>query len=485
MVRAADIFRRLLIALAVLALLVVGLLVYSARRLSREQPAPQFASDQEHFFYGSIGTEGGGIPYWVWLVLPRVFPEYLPGPGGYTALGLDTREGRDVPIGLSRVVTGGVSRVGINCAFCHTGRVRMRPGGISTMVPGAPGHQVNWDGYRRFMIAAAFDPRFTSETLLAEIDRNYALPMFERMLYKWALIPRARRTLRELASAESADPHPMGAGRSAPFGVGMLPAAGGLADPPRGASDIMPVWSLGRHRDAFYWDGINTKLSEVIVAWALASGAPTRWIDRDRAASSAGSGASSIGRIQNYLSALAPPKYPLPVDQTLAKSGEAVFAAECASCHAAGGARTGTVIPQREAGTDTARADAWTHAAVASYNSTFSGKPWAFSSFRKTNGFVAPPLEGLWIRAPYLHNGSVPSLAELLNPPEQRPKRFWRGYDLFDSTAVGFVSSGAEAEHAGTLYDTALPGNGNGGHTFGTKLEPDRKRALLEYLKGL
>jgi hypothetical protein len=50
---------------------------------------------------------------------------------------------------------------------------------------------------------------------------------------------------------------------------------------------------------------------------------------------------------------------------------------------------------------------------------------------------------------------------------------------------VGFVASGAEAERTGTLYDTALPGNGNGGHAFGTKLEPDRKRALLEYLKGL
>src|SRR5215204_4943352 len=106
MARLADIFRRLLIALAILVVLVVGVLVYSARRLSREQPAPQFATDQEHFLYGSIGTEADGIPYWVWLVLPRVFPEYLPGPGGYTALGFDTREGRDMPIGMSRVVTG-------------------------------------------------------------------------------------------------------------------------------------------------------------------------------------------------------------------------------------------------------------------------------------------------------------------------------------------------------------------------------------------
>ena len=481
MARAADIIRRLLIALALLALVVVGVLVYSARRLSREQPPPSFASAEEHFLYGSIGTESDGIPYLVWLVLPRVFPEYLPGPGGYAALGLDTREGRDMPIGLTRVVTGGVSRVGMNCAFCHTGRVRLRPGDISTIVPGAPGHQVNWDRYRRFLIASAFDPRFTSATLLAEIDRNYRLPMFERMLYKFAIIPRARRTLRELAASEATDRPEIGTGRSAGFGIGSLPAAG--ADPLRAAADIMPVWNLGKHRDAFYWDGINTKLSEVMTAWALATGSPTRWVDRDLGESAAAS--SSIGRIQGYLSGLAPPKYPLPIDQALAKSGEAVFAAECASCHAASGNRTGTVISLEQVGTDRVRADAWTNVAAATYNGTFGGKAWGFSSFRKTNGYVAPPLEGIWIRAPYLHNGSVPSLAELLNAAEQRPRRFWRGYDLFDASAVGFVSSGAEAERTGSLYDTALPGNGNGGHAFGTKLEPDRKRALLEYLKGL
>ena len=107
MARAADIFRRLLIALALLALLVVVVLVYSARRLSREQAPPHFASAEEHFLYGSIGTEGDGIPYLVWLVLPRVFPEYLPAPGGYAAIGLDTRDGRDMPIGL---YTGGHGR---------------------------------------------------------------------------------------------------------------------------------------------------------------------------------------------------------------------------------------------------------------------------------------------------------------------------------------------------------------------------------------
>jgi hypothetical protein len=48
---------------------------------------------------------------------------------------------------------------------------------------------------------------------------------------------------------------------------------------------------------------------------------------------------------------------------------------------------------------------------------------------------------------------------------------------------VGFVTSGVEAERTGTLLDVSLPGNGNGGHTYGTELSADDKRALLEYLK--
>ena len=52
-------------------------------------------------------------------------------------------------------------------------------------------------------------------------------------------------------------------------------------------------------------------------------------------------------------------------------------------------------------------------------------------------------------------------------------------------TASGSSSSGPEAERVGTLYDTTLPGNGNGGHRYGTALPPETKRALLEYLKTL
>jgi hypothetical protein len=113
------------------------------------------------------------------------------------------------------------------------------------------------------------------------------------------------------------------------------------------------------------------------------------------------------------------------------------------------------------------------------------GHGWKFSRFRKTDGYANVPLDGLWLRAPYLHNGSVPTLRDLLNPPEQRPVVFVRGFDVYDYDDVGFVSRGAEAERVGYRYDTRVRGNGNGGHMYGTRLSPADKDALLEYLKTL
>jgi hypothetical protein len=98
---------------------------------------------------------------------------------------------------------------------------------------------------------------------------------------------------------------------------------------------------------------------------------------------------------------------------------------------------------------------------------------------------AASLLDGIWLRAPYLHNGSVPSLADLLMPSPERPARFFRGYDVFDPVRVGFVSSGPEAAQAAFEYDVAQPGNGNGGHEYGVALSPGEKQALAEYMKTL
>jgi hypothetical protein len=97
------------------------------------------------------------------------------------------------------------------------------------------------------------------------------------------------------------------------------------------------------------------------------------------------------------------------------------------------------VIPIEEVGTDRHRLDTWTSASAASFNALTKGQPWEFTHFRKTNGMVSGLLDGIWLRGPYLHNGSVPSLADLLEPAAQRPTRFHRGYDVIDPVKVGFV----------------------------------------------
>jgi hypothetical protein len=79
----------------------------------------------------------------------------------------------------------------------------------------------------------------------------------------------------------------------------------------------------------------------------------------------------------------------------------------------------------------------------------------------------------------------VPTLKDLLKPPAERPKVFWRGYDVYDPINVGFIADGERARLAGSKFDVNDRSNGNGGHPFGTTLPDTDKEALLEYLKTL
>ncbi|MEZ4428692.1 MAG: di-heme-cytochrome C peroxidase [Nannocystaceae bacterium] len=96
--------------------------------------------------------------------------------------------------------------------------------------------------------------------------------------------------------------------------------------------------------------------------------------------------------------------------------------------------------------------------------------------------YKARPLNGVWASAPYLHNGSVPTLDDLLRPPAERPREFWVGRREFDPVKVGYVSTDFEG---GFKFDTTLPGNSNAGHEFGIELSDEERAALVEYLKSL
>jgi hypothetical protein len=96
--------------------------------------------------------------------------------------------------------------------------------------------------------------------------------------------------------------------------------------------------------------------------------------------------------------------------------------------------------------------------------------------------YKARPLNGVWATAPYLHNGSVPNLWELLQPSAKRIGKFYVGSRDFDPKRVGLVYDQAQGNF---VFDASLAGNSNSGHDYGSDLSDDDKWALIEYLKTL
>jgi mono/diheme cytochrome c family protein len=204
--------------------------------------------------------------------------------------------------------------------------------------------------------------------------------------------------------------------------------------------------------------------------------------------------------VRAYLATLAPPRYPHPIDRPLAERGYSLFRARCRTCHGTYGddwRYPNKLIALGKVGTDPAlaRAGFWDRDRFVDwFQRSFYGELAAVSPGL---GYVAPPLDGIWATAPYLHNDSVPTLAALLESPA-RP-RYWQlarsdaGLPLYDQEGVGWRylrlsegKSGAmswEARHR--VYDTTQKGYGNGGHAFGDALDPQERRALIEYLKTL
>jgi mono/diheme cytochrome c family protein len=437
--------------------------------------AVQPVDGAEHFKYGSVGIESEeGLPYWIWQVLPRMFADKL--PGGYASLGFVWERGRELPVGFSKKAVLGSERVAVNCAFCHTATYRMSPDAARVIVPGGATTRAMPQAYSRFLEAVAADPRFNAGDMLAAIGQMTSLSWTESLSYRMFLIPGTRRALvRHREEFAWMDNRPnWGRGRIDPLNPFKFRQLGQKVDDTIGNSDMTALWALGlRDGRALHWDGLNSSLQEVMVSSAIGNGASKRSVDL-----------ASLDRVGEWLRSAAPPPFPFAIARTLAAEGERVFAAECSRCHAPAGERMGQVIPIDEIATDRHRLDTWTESSAAAFNAVPSGASFPFKGFRKTGGYVAMPLVGVWLNAPYLHNGSVPTLADLLNPPDRRPARFYRGYDVIDAIGVGFVVDDSAAGE-GELYDTTQPGNAAHGHRYGTELPAAAKKALIEFLKTL
>ena len=158
--------------------------------------AARAAADIEtEFKDGTIGTEVTvGVPYWLWIVLPEVFADKLPNrPGsGYARLGFTYETpASDLPIGTTKS-TDWIPRVGLNCATCHVGNISGRSGAPPRIVLGMPAHQMDLQGYARFLSAVAKDPRFTADTLVAAMKKHAGFGFTDGLVYKFFVISRVK-----------------------------------------------------------------------------------------------------------------------------------------------------------------------------------------------------------------------------------------------------------------------------------------------------
>ena len=467
-----------------LALVVVGL-VTAAVSTQTPEDGPSFPNIEDHFKYGSVGTEVGvGLPYWIWRVLPSVFADLLPDrPGtgleriGFLSPDPDDSASYGRPIGTSYRVVDRLARVGLNCATCHVGTYRESPSAPRTVVLGMPAHQMDLQAYSRFLDAVVDDPRYTAGTLIEAIRAiNPDFGFFDRLFYRFFVVSAVKKGILDRRPATryfDATPD-QGPGRVDTFNS-YKTLLGAPLDDAIGTADLPQLWNQRiRQGLPLHWDGNNDSVDERNKSAAIGAGATPESIDLE-----------SLDRIADWLLDFEPPPFPSDrIDTALLDDGRAVYATACARCHDLDGVEIGEVVPASEIGTDPGRVDSFTSELAQGMLTIGTGYPWQFARFRKTNGYVNGPLDGVWLRAPYLHNGSVPTLRALLSP-ETRPGRFFRAYDVYDWDDIGFVATGPEAEREGVLFDTALAGNSNAGHRYGEDLAEDEKNALLEYLKTL
>lgn len=245
----------------------------------------------------------------------------------------------------------------------------------------------------------------------------------------------------------------------------------------------VPAWWLLKKKNALYYNGLGVgdfaRLSSASGMLVLADSAEARRTDE------------KMVDLIAWIRTLDPPKYPYPIDAKLAARGKRIFEKTCKKCHGGygdAGEYPNLLVDLDVIGTDSLLAYSYQRYPEYSdwYNRSWYAQGPNRAQLLPNHGYVAPPLDGVWATAPYLHNGSVPTIDDLLNSPN-RPVYWKRSFNNadYDAAKMGWRYSIESSKVGNETYDTSLPGYGNGGHLFGDKLTSEERRAVLEYLKGL
>lgn len=446
--------------------------------LLREIPQPAFASDEEHFKYAPIGLGmEARIPYYIFSVMPELCQDKMPVPGGWEAFGFVFEKGKELPIGMAKRQIG-YATVEPNCALCHTGSYRQSANSELVPVPTAPAERLDLEAFQWFAYDCATSPKFTATNVMAAIDQKFKLGFMESLYYRFAIVPLAKQGLtrqKQLYAWQKLRPL-QGPGRTDTFNPTKMVVFGFPDDSTIGTVDLPQIWNQ-KPRETLYlhWDGNNNNIRERNYAAAMAVGATPQSVLPE-----------NFKRVTDWLLTHKAPAWPFALDQQKVERGNVLWQQHCAACHDFGQPATGQVTVDIDTlGTDPHRLNSFTVGLVDKFHQ-FKTPPFDFDAYRKTQSYSNTPTDGIWMRAPYLHNGSVPTLWDLLQAPERRPEIFYRGSNVIDEAKVGFVSDGPDMKEPQYFkFDTRLPGNHNSGHVYGTQLSDEQKWDLIEYMKTL
>lgn len=496
----------------------VSLRLPSEDAIPKEIPARVIESNDPVwlFRYANTGTEfRSGIPYWVFRIMPRIFEDELKGQGyehfGFGEDNHDYYYSRPVGRGLvlsdatlhlpAYEITASFKRVAINCSGCHRGEYQDEAGRIH-YVDGMPNHTTSLQGFKRFFTRGFKDPRFTAQRVIQEINHALTqeehrppLTRYEELVY--AVIVEGLQRSTELFPSLAPDTSWMdkradnGPGRIDPFNAVKFEIIGVPDDHSAAQIDFPAIWNQRKELRSWHHCDGNTDDSRARNFGSIL-GVGGMFLSVPKA---------QVLAVGEWLDALPSAAYPFakPEPESVAR-GLRSFRVHCASCHGLYERATGRITEVENSrymkvdsgvGTDPERLHAFLPGAAAALNDFGERRAlWPKDAFRSTGAYLSGPLDGIWARAPYLHNGSVPNLAELLLPPSERSKTFYRGSRRYDTVRMGWTPDQPRDGHRALfLYRTVdeggrpIPGNSNAGHPYTV---PAAERSdLIEYLKTL
>ncbi len=443
--------------------------------------------------------------------LPGAVPANRPAAAGTQAgaMPLGFTYGDLAPVGGTTVRV-----INLGCPACHAGVTYTADGQPDPQRAwlGMPNTSLDLEAYTVGVLQALKLGMAEPDQLLETADALFPdMGWRERQTLRWLVLPLVRQKLAALGDADRPLPFPNGV-PGATNGVAALKHALGvpLAGGGPGDAGFVSVPDLGdRHRrSSLLVDGayavpgqerqrptgaadLDADHLQALATIATFFTVPSMGVHLETAETYLDEAFDIFTFLKDDYR---PQPFPGPVDDALALDGEAVFARECAECHGTygrdgGGLRLDSFPNWRgDVSTDPLRASVFSDALVERIGDSLYGSKIAVA---RTDDYVAPPLTGLWASAPYLHNGSVPTVEDLLMP-ERRPQRFQVGGHALDFDRLGLRLASDGAYPGGytpfsnpVWYDTSLPGQSNAGHDFGESLGETEKRQLIEFLKLL